>query len=102
MNAVALGYRLTVDPRTLTPLVLVRIQVPQPLFFNDLEIFVWNMPLVLREFRVTLREFHPSKPPVLGVVTLSAISLILAIDQQAKSLKSRTSVFAVIGKFRSI
>src|SRR5207245_7228516 len=26
-----LGNRLTVDPRTLTPLVLVRIQVPQPL-----------------------------------------------------------------------
>lgn len=26
----ALGNRLTVDPRTLTPLVLVRIQVPQP------------------------------------------------------------------------
>ena len=25
------GNRLTVDPRTLTPLVLVRIQVPQPL-----------------------------------------------------------------------
>ncbi len=35
----ALGNRLTVDPRTLTPLVLVRIQVPQPLsllFFNNL------------------------------------------------------------------
>lgn len=28
-----LGNRLTVDPRTLTPLVLVRIQVPQPLAF---------------------------------------------------------------------
>lgn len=28
--AAALGNRLTVDPRTLTPLVLVRIQVPQP------------------------------------------------------------------------
>ncbi len=27
-----LGNRLTVDPRTLTPLVLVRIQVPQPIF----------------------------------------------------------------------
>jgi len=27
-----LGNRLTVDPRTLTPLVLVRIQVPQPKF----------------------------------------------------------------------
>ena len=26
-----LGNRLTVDPRTLTPLVLVRIQVPQPI-----------------------------------------------------------------------
>ena len=26
----AVGNRLTVDPRTLTPLVLVRIQVPQP------------------------------------------------------------------------
>ena len=31
-----LGNRLTVDPRTLTPLVLVRIQVPQPNLFNDL------------------------------------------------------------------
>lgn len=30
---VLLGNRLTVDPRTLTPLVLVRIQVPQPSFF---------------------------------------------------------------------
>lgn len=29
-----LGNRLTVDPRTLTPLVLVRIQVPQPLPMN--------------------------------------------------------------------
>ena len=28
-----LGNRLTVDPRTLTPLVLVRIQVPQPFSF---------------------------------------------------------------------
>lgn len=28
-----LGNRLTVDPRTLTPLVLVRIQVPQPTIF---------------------------------------------------------------------
>ena len=27
----SLGNRLTVDPRTLTPLVLVRIQVPQPI-----------------------------------------------------------------------
>jgi len=72
------------------------------LYFIDLEIFVWNVPLVLREFRVTLREFHPAKPPGLGVVTLSAIGQILAIDQQAKSLKCRTSVFAVIGKFRSI
>ena len=60
MNAVSLGNRLTVDPRTLTPLVLVRIQVPQPLYFNDLEIFVCDVPLVLREFRVTLREFHPA------------------------------------------
>ena len=30
VNAALLGNRLTVDPRTLTPLVLVRIQVPQP------------------------------------------------------------------------
>jgi hypothetical protein len=72
------------------------------LYFNDLEIFVWNIPLVLREFCVTLREFNPAKPPVLGVVTLRAISLILAIDQQAKWVKSRASVFAVFGKFRSI
>lgn len=38
-TARALGNRLTVDPRTLTPLVLVRIQVPQPIFpwkFNSL------------------------------------------------------------------
>jgi hypothetical protein len=31
-TALILGNRLTVDPRTLTPLVLVRIQVPQPFF----------------------------------------------------------------------
>ncbi len=31
-----MGNRLTVDPRTLTPLVQVRILVPQPLYFNDL------------------------------------------------------------------
>ncbi|SJM30051.1 hypothetical protein BQ8482_120106 [Mesorhizobium delmotii] len=31
-----LGNRLTVDPRTLTPLVLVRIQVPQPSNFKHL------------------------------------------------------------------
>jgi hypothetical protein len=37
-----------------------------------------------------------------GVVTLSEISLISAIEQQAKSLKSHTSAFAVIGEFRSI
>jgi hypothetical protein len=37
-----------------------------------------------------------------GVVTLSAISLISAIEQQAKSLKSRASAFAVAGQFRSI
>ena len=29
-----MGNRLTVDPRTLTPLVLVRIQVPQPAFLS--------------------------------------------------------------------
>jgi hypothetical protein len=37
-----------------------------------------------------------------GVVTLSAISLISVIEQQAKSLKSHASAFAVIGKFHSI
>jgi multidrug resistance efflux pump len=37
-----------------------------------------------------------------GVVTLSAISLISAIDQQAKSLKSLASAFAVVGNLRSI
>jgi hypothetical protein len=36
------------------------------------------------------------------VVTLSAISLISAIEQQAKSLKSHASACAVIGEFRSI
>jgi hypothetical protein len=37
-----------------------------------------------------------------GVVTLSAISRISAIEQQARSLKSHASAFAVVGKFRSI
>jgi hypothetical protein len=36
-----------------------------------------------------------------GVVTLSAISPISAIEQQAKWLKSHASAFAVIGQFRS-
>jgi hypothetical protein len=40
--------------------------------------------------------------PAEGVVTLSAISLISAVEQQAKSLKSHDSVFAVVGQFRSI
>ena len=35
---VDLGNRLTVDPRTLTPLVLVRIQVPQPAIFQVIDI----------------------------------------------------------------
>ena len=33
-DGLKLGNRLTVDPRTLTPLVLVRIQVPQPRFYK--------------------------------------------------------------------
>jgi hypothetical protein len=37
-----------------------------------------------------------------GVVTLSAISLIVAIEQQAMSLKSHASAFAVVGNLRSI
>jgi hypothetical protein len=37
-----------------------------------------------------------------GVVTLGENSLISAIEQQAKSLKSHASAFAVIGEFRSI
>jgi hypothetical protein len=37
-----------------------------------------------------------------GVVTLSAISLISAIEQQAKSLKSHVSTLTFIGEFRSI
>jgi hypothetical protein len=37
-----------------------------------------------------------------GVVTLGENSLISAIEQQAKSLKSLASAFAVIGEFRSI
>ena len=37
-----------------------------------------------------------------GVVTLSAISLISAMDQQAKSLISHASAFAIVGIFRSI
>jgi hypothetical protein len=35
-----------------------------------------------------------------GIVTLGEISLILAIDQQTKWLKSHTSAFAVIGELR--
>jgi hypothetical protein len=38
----------------------------------------------------------------MGVVTLSETSLIFAIEQQAKSLKSHASAFAVVGEFRSI
>jgi hypothetical protein len=37
-----------------------------------------------------------------GVVTLSEISQIWAIEQQAKWLKSHTSAFAVVGNLRSI
>jgi hypothetical protein len=37
-----------------------------------------------------------------GVVTLSAISQIQAIEQQAKWLKSHASAFAAVGEFRSI
>jgi 2-keto-4-pentenoate hydratase len=40
--------------------------------------------------------------PGSGVVTSSEISQIWSTDQQAKSLKSHTSAFAVIGKSRSI
>ena len=40
-----MGNRLTVDPRTLTPLVLVRIQVPQP-----------AQPLTIRLFQPTRRR----------------------------------------------
>jgi hypothetical protein len=40
----ALGNRLTVDPRTLTPLVLVRIQVPQPNLFKCLAFILWPPP----------------------------------------------------------
>src|SRR5262249_44412879 len=35
LRGLLLGNRLTVDPRTLTPLVLVRIQVPQPCTFQQ-------------------------------------------------------------------
>ena len=41
-ESAVLGNRLTVDPRTLTPLVLVRIQVPQPKIFNDLALIHLN------------------------------------------------------------
>jgi hypothetical protein len=37
-----------------------------------------------------------------GVVTLSKTSLILAIEQQAKSLKSHATTLTFIGEFRSI
>jgi hypothetical protein len=37
-----------------------------------------------------------------GVVTLGEISLILAIEQKAKPLKSNDSAFALIGQFCSI
>jgi hypothetical protein len=36
----------------------------------------------------------------MGVVTLSAISLISAIEQQAKSLKSHATTLTVIGEYR--
>src|SRR6187455_1904851 len=35
-HSILLGDRLTVGQRTLTPPVLVRIQVPQPFYFKDL------------------------------------------------------------------
>jgi hypothetical protein len=37
-----------------------------------------------------------------GVVTLSEASLILAIEQQAKSLKSHASTLTFVGEFHSI
>jgi hypothetical protein len=37
-----------------------------------------------------------------GVVTLSETSQILAIEQQAKSLKFHGSAYAVVGNLRSI
>jgi hypothetical protein len=47
-----------------------------------------------------MRADVPNYPE--GVVTLSAISLISAIEQQVKPLKSHASAFAAIGEFRSI
>jgi hypothetical protein len=38
----------------------------------------------------------------MGVVTLSAISLISAIELQAKSLKFHASAFAVVGKYETV
>jgi hypothetical protein len=38
----------------------------------------------------------------MGVVTLSETSLILAIEQQAKSLKFHATTLTFIGEFRSI
>ena len=49
-----LGNRLTVDPRTLTPLVLVRIQVPQPLSLLNFN--------KLRDFRQRLESPHAVPP----------------------------------------
>jgi putative transposase len=49
---------------------------------------------------IRLRPTHPNH--VWGVVTLSETNLISAIEQQAKSLKSDDSVFAVVGNLHSI
>ena len=54
VNGALLGNRLTVDPRTLTPLVLVRIQVPQP--STKLLILLYNLEFAGWEFR---RDFRP-------------------------------------------
>ena len=57
--SVLLGNRLTVDPRTLTPLVLVRIQVPQPNYFNDLAKFRRLNSRPVREFCGSLFPVYP-------------------------------------------
>jgi hypothetical protein len=55
--------------------------------------------------REAFAAVHVAAPEIgccVGVVTLSAISLISAIEQQAKSLKSHTTTLTFIGEFRSI
>src|SRR6056297_1389249 len=79
-----MGHRLTVDPRTLTPLVLVRIQVPQPNHVNDL---AENN----RNIAQTLREFVPASctTPSSGVHLSCPATLSAALMRQPGSTADR-------------